>query len=506
MRKNLLFIIILFSISAKAQSYQQLTDSLQAVYTKYDIMGMSLVAIKNNRISYTQHFGYRDFQRQLPVTDSTLFRIASISKNICATALLTLYDKGLVHLDEDVEKYLHFKLRNPAFPEKVITLRMLLSHTSSLFDGDGYGNYLSANAKTPAQLELKSLLQTDGKLYSSNMFLNKVPGTYFTYANINFGIIGTIIESVSQKRYDQYVEDVLFKPLGIKASNNLNALENINQLSVLYRKVNHEWEVQTDDFKGIKPNPKDLSNYQLGNNGLIYSPTGGVRISALDLAKYMQMLMNNGTYDGIKILKATTAKLMRKAQWQYDAKNGDSFYNLFNAWGMGTHIIKNKDGADVILPQYQMYGHSGEAYGLISNMYYDPKRKEGFVLIINGSGTGYVTGSNSSFYSIENAIHKLLYQKIFNQTIAVYPQYLSKSEIDIQRNKTEETIIITLQPEWKNQTIQLSLETAEGKVVSTNSQTYSEAITLSVKSLNTEFCIIKISANNKKISAKITLD
>jgi CubicO group peptidase (beta-lactamase class C family) len=506
MRNFFLLLLVLSTFNLKAQSNQALTDSLQAICTKYDLMGMSLVAIKNNEITYTKHFGYRDFQRQLLVNDSTLYRIASISKNICATALLTLYDKGLVNLDDDVEKYLHFKLRNPAFPDKAITLRMLLSHTSSLFDGDGYGNYLSANAKTPAQLELKSLLQVEGKLYSSNMYLNYTPGTYFTYANINFGIIGTIIESVSQKRYDQYVEDVIFKPLGIKASNNLNALENINQLSVLYRKMKNEWEVQTDDYKGIKPNPKDLSNYQLGNNGLIFSPTGGVRISALDLAKYMQMLMNNGNYNNTKILKPKTAAIMRKTQWQYNGKNGDSYYNLFNAWGLGTHIIKNNDGSDVVLPQYQMFGHSGEAYGLISNMYYDPKRKEGFVLIINGSGKGYVTGSNSSFYSIENAIHKLLYQKIYDQTIVVYDQYFSKSEMDIQRNKTEETIIINLQPEWKNQVINLSLETAEGKVINTITQKYSEAITLSVKSLNTEFCVVKISNKNKKISAKITLD
>ena len=128
-------------------------------------------------------------------------------------------------------------------------------------------------------------------------------------------------------------------------------------------------------------------------------------MSGNGLSKILFMLMNQGKWDGERILKGSTVKRMLTQQWQYNGSNGDNYPGLFQSWGLGIHRITGTPGQDVILSNSEaMYGHSGFAYGLPSNAYFDPVRKQGLIFITNGKTEGYTVSDKSAFYEVEQAV------------------------------------------------------------------------------------------------------
>ena len=390
-----------------------LTKSLDAIKNTYKIVGMSVTVVKSGTIRCTASVGKADISRNLSITDSTKYRIASISKTITATALMQLYEQGKFNLDDDVSRYLGFTLRNPHFPSDSITFRMLLSHTSSVNDGTGYDGFLSATASNPPP-PISDVLLPIGATYSSNMWLSRKPGSYFTYTNMGFGILGTLVERLSGERFDLYCINHIFKPLGLDASYNAQDLRNINNLAVLYRGTTP----QCDNYGGVKPAARDLSGYVVGSNAVVFSPTGGVRISSKDLSKIMMARMNGGVVDGVRILNDSTARLMLQPAWTYSGANGDNYYGLFLKWGLGTQITTNTSMGDIVVPGKIMAGHAGEAYGLVSDAYFEINNEFGIVFITNGRSGSYGPGTTSAFYDVEEAVFNAAYAYIKSQPAA----------------------------------------------------------------------------------------
>ncbi|MFH0735358.1 MAG: serine hydrolase [bacterium] len=395
----MLFAFCFMFISAYCFPQTNKLDSLlQIVKSNYGVLGMSVAVIKTDSLVFNKGYGIRDVGRNLPVDNNTMYRIASISKFITTTTLMTLWDEGLFNVDDDISKYIGFILRNPNFPNDTITIRKLLSHTSSLLDGDGYDTFLSATAGTnPPKLE--SLLKQGGAYYTSNMFQNKSPKAgYFEYANINFGVIGTLIEKLTGKRFDIVVREKVLIPLGINGSFNIQDIAVINDVSALYRKSGNVWSAQVDNYKGVKPPPRNLSNYVIGTNGIIFSPTGGLRISSADLAKIMVVFLNNGLYGSTHIISEAAANLMQKTVWTYNGSNGDTMYGIFKKYAFANHTTTD------LLPGETLIGHPGEAYGLVSDMYFSKIKDYGVVFICNGGN--FTTGAYSGWYALEENIYK----------------------------------------------------------------------------------------------------
>jgi CubicO group peptidase (beta-lactamase class C family) len=402
-------ISVLLSFQFLFASGQNTDAQLQRILEDRQLMGMSVVAVCNDSVIYNGNFGLADYSRNVPVTDSTLFRIASISKTVAASALMMLYEKKLFTLDEDISDILGYKIRNPKFPDVPITPRMLLSHTSSIFDGTGYGKFISNTYYHDTVPALSSLLTDTGYYYTSDIFLDKKPGTYFIYTNLNFGIIGTLVEKLSGVRYDIFCRENIFKPLGITASYRVQDIPDINDLAVLYRATNDIWQPQADNYKGKMPPSRKLDNYVVGNNAMIYGPHASLRISALDLSKLMIMQMNGGIYNGIRILQDSTVKLMHKMQWKYDGKNGDTFFGLFNNWGLGFQVTSDVTDADTTVSGYSLTGQIGDAYGLLSDMFFNEENKFGIVFITNGSKNEFAGGRYSAFNAVEEDVFETLY-------------------------------------------------------------------------------------------------
>jgi len=388
------FFFFLFEFSV-AQSVQ---EDFSEICFNHNIVGGSLITYDNGKIN-KYHYGFSNVNKKKLVDDNTMYKVASISKIITAIAVMQLYEKGLIDLNDDINKYLNFAVVNYKYLNTPITIKMLLNHTSSLMDSDSYFEFLTqthTNSKTPYMSTLFTR--------NNEHFLNKKPGYYFNYSNLNYGLLGMIIELVSQTRFDQYIKDNLLSPLNISGGFDLNEIDYHN-LSVLYRS-----SIPTKDYFNIKPSI-NFSSYELGTNSILFSPHSGCRISAEDLLKILELFLNEGTYfDGenyIKILNKETIHLMLNPTWKYNGINGDNFFGLFNKWGLGLQITTNVECGDIVFNNQTMYGHIGQAYGLVADIYFN--NEQGFVFIANGYyDKEYIMGDKSSFLKIEEEVFETL--------------------------------------------------------------------------------------------------
>jgi CubicO group peptidase (beta-lactamase class C family) len=392
-----------------------------------ELASLSVLAIRDGKVSYERQFGQRvmgnPMQPGRPANRDTLYRIASITKMMTTLGLMRLGEEGKVALDADASGYLGFPLRNPHFPDRAITLRSLLTHRSSLRDDGGYS--------WPVDIALADVLVPGARLHGKGQMWasNAGPGDYFTYCNLGWGVIGTIMERVTGERFDRLMRRLLLAPLGLHGGYNPSELpaEDLANLATLYRKrtIDTEiwdaagpWIAQADDYSVGPPTPPaGIDAYVPGTNATPFSPTGGLRISAHDLGAVMLMLMNGGVHDGRRILEAATLEQMFARQWTWDGKggNGDSLDGVFNCWGLGnaqfpdpsplrTRLV-DAGGLDAV-------GHLGDAYGLRSVFAADVKKRNGVVVLAGGTSTDPLAnkGAYSALARFEERIISALYR------------------------------------------------------------------------------------------------
>jgi CubicO group peptidase (beta-lactamase class C family) len=396
------------------------------------LASLSVLAIRHGKVCYERQFGQRFIGAgafaSKPADERTLYRIASISKTMTTLGLMMLVEQGKLFLDADAGGYLGFPLRNPHFPDRVVTLRTLLTHTSSLRDDAGYS--------WPADTALSTILVPGAPRYGKgDMWAsNAAPGEYFTYCNLNWGIIGTIMERVTGERFDRLMKRLLLAPMGLHGGYNPSefSAEDLSNLATLYRKrttdtevwdANGPWIPQVDDYSARPPAPPaGIAAYVPGTNATPFSPTGGLRISARDMGTVMQMLMNGGVHEGRQILKPATLERMFARQWTYDGKggNGDSMRGFYNAWGIGNQQFPDQPGMQMVEGGgFAGFGHLGEAYGLRSIFLFDPVARNGMVVLVGGTSTDPETqrGRHSAMARYEERIMEALYRRaIHGQT------------------------------------------------------------------------------------------
>jgi CubicO group peptidase (beta-lactamase class C family) len=401
-----------------------------------ELASLAVLAIRDGKISYEGQFGRRwigngsgqDGLPDKPVERDTLFRIASISKMMTTLGLLRLVEQGKLELDADVSSYLGFQLRNPHFPDTPILLRHLLTHTSSLRDDAGYS--WGTDTAMKDVLVPGARLYGDGKMWGANAG----PGAYFTYCNLGFGLVGTIMERVANERFDHLMARLLLNPLGLHASYHPADLApaDLNKLATLYRKrtVDTEvwdpagpWIAQADDYSKAAPQlPAGIEHYVIGANATPFSPTGGLRISARDLGVVMRMLMDGGMIDGRRILQRATLARMFSRQWTFDGHNGDTADGLLNAWGLGNEQFPDQTDPPTRLVEgggFSAVGHLGDAYGLMSVFVADLKRRNGMIVLVGGTSTDPFGPANKGQYSSLARFQERILTALYRRAIMV---------------------------------------------------------------------------------------
>ena len=330
-------------------------ECLSEIAKKYQAVGLSFAIVKGGEIVHADALGYSDLEAKKPLDTDGLFRIASISKSFTATVIMQLQEEGKLSIKDDIQDYFDFPIRNPKFKDTPITLEMMLSHTSSLSDANGYFNF--------------DVLQSDKNLEWEKAYASYAPGTKYAYCNLNFNLLGAVIEKVCKERFDKVIESRVLAPLGLKAGYNVSDLD-ASKFVKLYT-YNSKIGAMQDNVDAYATREQEIANYILGESTHMFSPTGGMKISTMDLAKYMMMHMNMGSYAGRQIISASSEKEMRTP------RNAQSKYGLA--------LLENTD----IIPGVTLVGHTGDAYGLYSNMYFDPAIGLGIVAITNGCVSGF---------------------------------------------------------------------------------------------------------------------
>lgn len=380
-----------------------LTATLAAIVNDpaVPLAGLAVLALRDGAISYQAEFGRRWMaptdvsgrpvvagEADLPLRADSLVRVASVSKMVTALGALSLVELGKLDLDVDIGRYLGYPVRNPRHPHAPITLRQLLSHTSTLSDEAGYF--------FKPELSLKDVLMPGAAhAQGAKAWLPQgEPGQWFSYANLNWTLIGTLMERVSGERFDRLMQRLVLQPLGIDGGYyppEFSADEQA-RIATLYRKRSADevwqpsgaWQVQKDDWRHAPEAASPaLAGYVPGTNASLFSPTGGLRVSSDGLGRLLSGLL----------IKAERLPARHTPQWQYtpERPNGDSSEGLFQAWGLGVQRLLGRSGpqggdrldADAA---FTGWGHFGEAYGAYSGVFYAPARGNALVYLVTGVG------------------------------------------------------------------------------------------------------------------------
>jgi CubicO group peptidase (beta-lactamase class C family) len=360
-------------IQAFAQS-EKAEAAIQSIMQSSPVVGLSVAVVKNNKVIYNHSFGFKDVEKQLPLTNASIFRIASISKSFTTTAIMQLVAEKKIRLDQDISELVGFKVRNPAYPNTVITLKMALSHRSSINDSEGY---FSLDAIDPATNP------NFAKCYNAYE-----PDKGYMYCNLNYNLAGSILEKITGIRFDKYIQQQILDPLGLYGGYNVNALDS-NLIAKIYE-FNKETQGFTLSQNAYAPRTEEINNYTMGRTTPIFSPTGGMKISANDLAKYMIMHSQLGKYDGGRMIPKNLSQQMQ-AIISEEEGYGMALENT-------TQLIAGKT----------MIGHTGSAYGLYSMLFFEPKEKIGFIVISNGCDTKTINGFNAVLHQTVNSLYENL--------------------------------------------------------------------------------------------------
>ena len=372
------------------------------------VPGLAVLAYAGGREVYRFAGGVRRMAgaQTWPMTEDSRFRMASVSKMFTVFTIMQLAEAGKLSLDEDVSEYLGFRLRHPSYSDVPVTLRQLASHTSGLRDGKVYS--------IPPSVSVWAFFTPGSPYWEGGAHFapaGQAPGAYFTYCNLNYGLLGTVIEAVTGQRFDQYQKTHILKDLACRADyvpGNLEAPE-FARLGTIYRKQDRQgrweekgpWQGIMDDFGGVQPpretlslqNPYaqdvcqtyDLAGYQPGTNATIFSPQGGLRLSLEELGHVLAMLLHDGRYAGRQVLRPASLQAMFSLQWTYDGHNGDTCGQTLLTYGLGEFFVDGRGPARCCRTKaIDLWGHTGQAFGLLSGLFIRPGTGSGFAYVMNG--------------------------------------------------------------------------------------------------------------------------
>ena len=317
---------------------------------------MSACIINNTIVVWKNGYGFYDMELQKSATESTIYTVASITKTITSTALMQLYEQELFDLDDDINYYLPFSVRNPNFPDDPITIRMLLSHSSSFKPDPLSYHWFNFSQAPPISWYpnpwLEEYLLPSGAFYSPEIWDTEYrPGEYMQYANINFDLIAYLVQLFSKQPFHEYCNDHIFIPLKMTHTSFRLPDLPIENIAIPYLYQNRTYE--------------KLPYYQL-----LHYPIGGLMTTVEDLSHFLIAHMNYGVYNGTRILNEDTVELMHTIQ-----PPGNIYINFH--YGLGWMIVETPIGKNVYI------GHSGDIPGLHTRMFIDTSENTGIICFFN---------------------------------------------------------------------------------------------------------------------------
>jgi len=345
------------SLSSDGRLTQESHDSVlrcaEQVFRQNRAVGGTLVLTLPGGASDAFHFGYARLRPKMPVTASTCFRIASVSKLVMTFGALSLHAAGLLDLDCDISEYLGYPVRSPYIKDVPITLRMLLTHTARITDDGSYGTRGMQPGCT-----LRELLE------DPESWLPCAPGTAFHYSNLGAGAAGVIMELASGMPFDDLMKARVFDPLSIRASFDPRRIAPADDLADGYSVrgiLPPRLKYDAASLAARPPETFDPERDYLIAAGRMITDTNGMT----------QLLRLLASRDGMGVLPAHMLDMMRMCQ--------DGFGSVINAGrGLNTAFLPG------IFDGFSPVGHQGVAYGMCAELFADPDRNCGVGVMTSG--------------------------------------------------------------------------------------------------------------------------
>ena len=333
-----------------ADAYVDLASFIDTLLREGDVAGFSAALVRGDQLLWSQGFGFADIGKGIPMTPDTIQNIGSISKTFTATAVMQLWEEGAFDLDDDVNAFLPFSVRNPGFPDTPITFRQLLAHRSSITDSDYYdASYACGDPAVSLEDWITGYFTPDGPYYTEDNFLAWEPGTVDpltpprAYSNVGYGLLGLLVEKIAATPFDAYCKARIFDPLkmtstgwflrDVDAADHATVYAHLGDDFEMPDDFSHETYLIQDDFPleqavpgaNVPHCPYSFYNY----------PDGLVRTSVNELSRYIRAYSNGGVFEGAQILKPETIDLMLANQhfdrglcWEsFIRDNGDVFWS-----------------------------------------------------------------------------------------------------------------------------------------------------------------------------------
>jgi len=311
------------------------------------VPGLAACIAKGDAIVWAGGYGMANLTKKIPFTpDRTLFQIASISKTITATAVMQLRDRGFFKLDDDVGNFLKFPVRNPRYPELPVTFRQLLTHTSSLDEGEAlYSTYAVGDPTMSLEEVVTGYFTARRWLWRPDCYCKYAPGAKECYSNAGYALLGYLVEAISKQPLEEYLQQNVYSVLKMNETSFYIAKLNPEKQASPYtyaRKLKRTLSPGDGDGKLL---PKGVSPKVGYNEHALYSyPTladGMVRTSVNQLANFMIAMMNGGRFDGARLLKEETVNEMLSGKGLCWLKTGDYWGHDGSDPGCETEVMFN---------------------------------------------------------------------------------------------------------------------------------------------------------------------
>ena len=337
------------------QSELSLDEYIEKFKNDLDLISVSVALVRNDEIVWKGVFGKADVDNNIDVTPSSLYPLGSVSKLFTGVSLLKLYEEGKVNLDDDVNKYLPFSVRNPNYPKVPITIRMLLTHSSSIGDYPKlqYKLYHHGDPKMSLADVNRKFFDTNGEYYRKENYLDFEPGKSWKYSNWNFALIGYIIERITGKPFNEFNREVVLEPLEMNVSGWLTTDFDTSNCVMIYEKMDDGNLIRLDNLS-TWPGYSD----------------GSLKSNIEEASNFLIMMTNKGRFKDVQFLKPSTITEMLRPQGINNLPE-EYLKDMGLVWHIGS-IINN------------LYFHTGEPRGSLMAMALNPETNSGFVSFITG--------------------------------------------------------------------------------------------------------------------------
>ena len=324
-------------------------EAAERILRAFRCVGASLCLFDESGVTGSLNFGVSHLPDTKALPD-TVYRAASVSKFVTGLGIMKLKEQGRIELDADVNAYLPFSLRHPKAPDMPITLRMLMTHTAGIHDGNAYNGGIGRG------VPLSELLAGDS-------FTAHLPGTLWEYSNFGAGIAGAVMEAATGTDFETLMQETVFGPLGVTATYYPQKVRGdlADAVRILPKR-------KTPNFNAAERRAKPLPPAEVNVEQHYNLAHGNLYVSAPELAKLGIAGMTPG------FLTEESLKEMRKVAVPF----GERAHNL--SQGLLTFVLDEPK-----LGKRLIYGHQGMAYGAVHGLFFDPEIGKGLALLTTGA-------------------------------------------------------------------------------------------------------------------------